>query len=137
MSWYFLFFQFEGIAEQWLSADDFANMREWAQHPDMDQVAIDLAASGAFTAALNWYRANVHPRTLDRAGVGLPAGESTDDGRVELRRLRVGRSRHDRFGPVRRGPVALRTRRGPGHWMQLDAPDEVTRLLLDFLPKPG
>jgi pimeloyl-ACP methyl ester carboxylesterase len=23
---------------------------------------------------------------------------------------------------------------GPGHWMQLEAPDEVNRLLLDFLP---
>ena len=58
MAWYQLFFQFEGIAEQWLSADDFANMRAWAQHPDMDQVAIDLARPGALTAALNWYRAN-------------------------------------------------------------------------------
>ena len=26
---------------------------------------------------------------------------------------------------------------GPGHWMQLEAPDEVTRLLLDFLPTGG
>src|SRR3954451_3376035 len=62
-SWYFLFFQFERIAEQWLSGDDWANMRAWAQHPDIDQVAIDLARPGALTAALNWYRANVHPRT--------------------------------------------------------------------------
>jgi pimeloyl-ACP methyl ester carboxylesterase len=23
---------------------------------------------------------------------------------------------------------------GPGHWMQLEAPEEVNRLLLDFLP---
>ncbi len=25
---------------------------------------------------------------------------------------------------------------GPGHWMQLEAPDQVSALLLDFLPKP-
>ena len=25
---------------------------------------------------------------------------------------------------------------GAGHWMQLEAPDQVTALLLDFLPKP-
>ena len=62
-SWYMLFFQFEGIAEQWLSADDFANMRAWSSHPDMDRVVSDLARPGALTAALNWYRANVHPRT--------------------------------------------------------------------------
>jgi pimeloyl-ACP methyl ester carboxylesterase len=24
---------------------------------------------------------------------------------------------------------------GPGHWMQLDAPDQVNELLLDFLPR--
>ena len=24
---------------------------------------------------------------------------------------------------------------GPGHWMQLEAPDEVNALLLDFLPR--
>ena len=24
---------------------------------------------------------------------------------------------------------------GPDHWMQLEAPDEVNRLLLDFLPR--
>jgi pimeloyl-ACP methyl ester carboxylesterase len=29
MSWYMLLFQFEGVAEQWLSADDFANTRKW------------------------------------------------------------------------------------------------------------
>ena len=33
-SWYMLLFQFEGVAEQWLSADDFANFREWSGHPD-------------------------------------------------------------------------------------------------------
>ena len=32
-SWYMLLFQFEDIAEQWLSADDFANMRAWSKHP--------------------------------------------------------------------------------------------------------
>ena len=25
---------------------------------------------------------------------------------------------------------------GPGHWMQLEAPDQVNALLLDFLPAP-
>jgi pimeloyl-ACP methyl ester carboxylesterase len=26
---------------------------------------------------------------------------------------------------------------GAGHWIPLEAPDELTRLLLDFLPTPG
>ena len=35
-SWYMLLFQFEGIAEQWLSNDDWANLRDWGGHPDID-----------------------------------------------------------------------------------------------------
>ena len=36
-SWYMLLFQFPGIAERWLSEDDWANFRNWAGHPDADQ----------------------------------------------------------------------------------------------------
>jgi hypothetical protein len=32
-SWYMLLFQFAGIAERWLSGDDFRNLREWSAHP--------------------------------------------------------------------------------------------------------
>src|SRR5690349_11248002 len=31
-SWYMLLFQFQGVAEQWLSNDDWANFREWCKH---------------------------------------------------------------------------------------------------------
>lgn len=33
------------------------------------------------------------------------------------------------------GPWRYERLDGPDHWMQLEAPDEVNRLLLDFLPK--
>ena len=32
------------------------------------------------------------------------------------------------------GPWRYERLDGPGHWMQLEAPDVVTRLLIDFLP---
>ena len=32
------------------------------------------------------------------------------------------------------GPWRYERLEGPGHWMQLDAPDQVNALLLDFLP---
>ncbi len=60
-SWYMLLFQFPGIAEQWLTDDDWANFRSWGAHPDTDQVIADLEASGSLTPGLNWYRANVPP----------------------------------------------------------------------------
>ena len=31
------------------------------------------------------------------------------------------------------GPWRYERVEGPGHWMQLEAPEEVTRLLIDFL----
>ncbi len=56
--WYILLFQFQGIAEQWLSNDGWANFRAFLQHPDADTVIEELEATGALTPALNWYRAN-------------------------------------------------------------------------------
>jgi pimeloyl-ACP methyl ester carboxylesterase len=38
-SWYMLLFQFPGVAEQWLSADGFRNLRDWSRHPDIEPVA--------------------------------------------------------------------------------------------------
>src|SRR4029077_19636656 len=43
-SWYMLLFQFEGIAEQWLSNDDWKNMREGSRHPDIDGGIADMEA---------------------------------------------------------------------------------------------
>jgi pimeloyl-ACP methyl ester carboxylesterase len=135
-SWYMLLFQFEGIAEQWLSADDFANMRAWARHPDMDQVAVDLARPAALTAALNWYRANVHPRTWIRPPFVFPqiaaptmgvwsSGDFALDesGMTGSQRYVDGSWRYERIEDA-------------GHWMQLEAPDQVSALLVDFLPAP-
>jgi len=33
------------------------------------------------------------------------------------------------------GPWRYERLDGPGHWLQLDAPDQVNSLLLDFLPR--
>lgn len=136
MSWYMLLFQFEDIAEKWLSNDDFANMRAWSSHPDMDQIAADLSRPGALTAALNWYRANLHPRMWLEPPVPYPRIKSPtmgvwssgdfaldERGMLGSQRLVDGSWRYERLD-------------GPGHWMQLEAPDQVSALLLDFLPAP-
>src|SRR5688572_8923343 len=56
-SWYMLLFQFVGVAEEWLSADDWARFREWSTHPQADAVVARMARKGALTASLNVYRA--------------------------------------------------------------------------------
>ena len=65
-SWYMLLFQFQGVAEQWLSGDGWSNFRRWSPHPDADQVVAELEATAALTPGLNYYRANVPPESGSR-----------------------------------------------------------------------
>jgi pimeloyl-ACP methyl ester carboxylesterase len=135
-SWYMLFFQFTGIAEQWLAADDFANFRAWSRHPRADDVAAELARPGALTAALNWYRANLHPQSwvdppLAFPPVTVPTMGVWSTGDVALTEISMTGSAAHVTGPWRYERID-----DAGHWMTIDAPDAVSRLLLDFLPQP-
>ncbi len=135
-SWYMLLFQFEGVAEQWLSADGYANFREWAHHPDHDEVAAALDRPGALTAALNWYRANVPANALVDPPLELPPVAAPtlgvwSSGDMALTEAQMTGSAAHVTGPWRYERID-----GAGHWIPLDRPDEVSRLLLDFLPDP-
>jgi hypothetical protein len=62
--WYQLLFQFTGVAEELLGRDDWKLLREiLAGAGDLTAALQDLARPGALTAALNWYRANLAPRS--------------------------------------------------------------------------
>ena len=75
-SWYMLLFQFEGIAEELLTREDWKLFREWTRnHTELEQWVKDLSRPGALRAGLNWYRANVHPGTLVEEGPPLPPQE--------------------------------------------------------------
>jgi pimeloyl-ACP methyl ester carboxylesterase len=132
-SWYMLLFQFEGIAEEWLSANDWANFRSWGRHPDADAVIADLDANGSLTPGLNWYRANVHPRTMIEPPpvlppVTVPTLGVWSSGDFALTEAQMTGSSEFVAADWRYHRID-----GPGHWMQVEAPDEVNRLLLDFL----
>lgn len=106
-SWYMLLFQFEGIAEEWLSANDWANFRSWAGHPDADAVIADLESSGSLTPGLNWYRANVHPRILIEPPPALPPVTVPTLGVWSSGDFRAHGGADGRFGTVRRRGLAL------------------------------
>jgi pimeloyl-ACP methyl ester carboxylesterase len=135
-SWYMLLYQFAGIAEQWLTADGWKNFREWSRYPasEVDGVIADLERDASLTPGLNWYRANVSPQALVDPPLELPAVAaptmgvwSTGDPHLLEPQMTgsaewvAGGWRYERID-------------GAGHWMQLEAPDKVTELLLDFLP---
>lgn len=135
LSWYMLLFQFEGIAEQWLSNDDWKNLREFgAGHKRIDEVIADASRPGALTAGLSWYRANVPPESLVAPPMPFPPVTAPtmgiwSDGDDYLLEAPMKSS-----GEFVSAPFRYERIDGASHWMQLDAPDEVNRLLLDFLP---
>ena len=129
-----LLFQFEGVAEQLLSRNDWKLARAWLRdNGDVDRYVSDLARPGALTAALNWYRANITPgRELEapRDFPSVPAPtlglwSTGDDYLTEEPMLRsadhvTGGWWYERID-------------GASHWLQLDVPQRINELLLEFL----
>ena len=133
-SWYVLLFQFPGIAERWLTDGNWANLRRFG-HPDADQVIAELEASGSLTPGLNWYRANVPPESWAGPPIQLPPVQAPtmgiwSTGDVALTEVQMTDSAKNMAAPWRYERLD-----GPGHWLQLEAPDRVSSLLLDFLPR--
>ena len=132
-SWYMLLFQFAGVAERWLSADNFRNFREWTRHPDGDAVAARLSEPGALTASLAIYRANMPPEVLLADPPDLPP--------VQAARLGIWSSGDPALteramagsGEYVAGAWRYERLEGAGHWMMLEAPDRVNTLLRGFL----
>lgn len=135
-SWYMLLFLFKGIAETWLSADGWANLRQLAHHPDAEAVVADLEAAGSLTPGLNWYRANLPAESYVEPPIQLPPVQaatmgiwSTGDPALTERQMTGSQA-------LVAGPWRYERLEGLGHWPMLEAPEVVNRLLLDFLPTP-
>jgi pimeloyl-ACP methyl ester carboxylesterase len=133
-SWYMFFFQFPGVAEEWLSADGYANFRTWSHHPDADAIVARWTSTGTLTAALNWYRANLPPEGFVAPPLGLPSVTSPTLGVWSSGDFALTEEQMTRSAEYVSGPWRYERIEGPGHWMQLEAPDVVNGLLLDFLP---
>ena len=132
-SWYFYFFQFEGIAEAWLRHDDWQLFREFTREDgDQERYIEDLSRPGALTAALNWYRANVRPEPPDESGaypsVTCPVLGVWSDGDHYLTEGHMTGSTAKVDGPWRYERIT-----DASHWLMLDAPRELNELLVEFL----
>ena len=133
-SWYMLLFQFEGIAEEFLTQNDWEFARRWLRNePDLDRYIEDLSRPGALTAALNWYRANAKPERFvgtppEWPRIELPVMGIWSTGDFALTERQMVESEKHLDGPWRYERVDA-----PSHWIPLHAPDKVNELLLDFL----
>ncbi len=142
MSWYMFFFQFEGVAEEVMSRNDFELFRTWwydtatvkLPAEDVERYVELFKRPGALTAAVNWYRANLPPSSyLNEQRLELPAITcpamllwGLDDAYLTWE---LGR----RAGEFCTGPFVLHALPDTGHWIQQERPDEVNALLLEFL----
>jgi pimeloyl-ACP methyl ester carboxylesterase len=146
-SWYVFFFQLPGLPEAMLRAGTFAAVRRTLRRDpvrpdaftdaDITRYVEALAQPGALTATVNYYRA------LLRRNPGAMHARLR---RIEAPVLVIWGER-DRYleaglaDPPRRWVPNARVERLPdaSHWVQLDRPERVNALLLEFLAptKPG
>jgi pimeloyl-ACP methyl ester carboxylesterase len=132
--WYQLLFQFSNVAESLLTRDDWKLFRQILRGADdLDRYLADLARPGALTAALNWYRAGAAPQLELRRmrpfpAVSVPTLGMWSSGDDYWLRIPWSRSAARVTGPWRYERIE-----GAGHWMQLDRPDRINELLLEFL----
>jgi pimeloyl-ACP methyl ester carboxylesterase len=133
-SWYMLFYQAEGIAEEWLSRDGFANLRALAKDPvDFDRNVADMSKPGRLTAALNWYRATTNAAAfaappLELPPVSCPTMGVWSGADYALTEVQMTASADHVSGPWRYERIE-----DVGHDVPVAAPDELNLLLLDFL----
>ena len=135
-SWYMLWFQFEGLAEEVVPRDDWKLLREWTRgNGDVERFIEDLSRPGALRAGLNWYRANVPPQRELAPRRAFPAIASSTMG--------LWSSGDDYLleGPMRdsgahvTGGWRYERIEGASHWLQLDEPARVNELLVSFLSR--
>jgi pimeloyl-ACP methyl ester carboxylesterase len=127
--WYQLLFQFPEAEELFLR-DGAKLFREWVGDAvDVERYVADLSRPGAMTAALNYYRANLHPRNelsyRELPPCTVPTLGIWSSGDRFLTEQQMQRSGEHCTSGFRYERVEDAT-----HWMQLDQPERVTELLL-------
>ena len=98
---------------------------QWTHHPDIDAVIDDLEANGSLTPALNWYRANVVPTSLVDPPLELPPIQAPTMGVWSSGDFALTEEQMTGSADHVAGPWRYERLEGPGHWMPLEAPDEV------------
>lgn len=133
-SWYMFMFQFEGVAETWLSRNDWEFFRSaFGRGGDVEDYVADLARPGALTAGLNWYRANLPPESWIAEPPPLPPVAAPTLGIWSSHDPALGETQMTISEQYVTGPWRYERIDGVGHWIPLQAPDELNALLVDFL----
>ncbi|HTO54897.1 MAG TPA: alpha/beta fold hydrolase [Myxococcota bacterium] len=137
-SWYMLYFQYEGIAEEALRADDWKLFRDWTRnHAELPHWIEDLSRPGALTAALSWYRANVNPARPNVLAMDYPPVKAPTLGIWSSHDAYLTEAQMTASKAFVEGPWRYERLEGASHWLQLDQPERVSSLILDWLGESG
>ncbi|MBD2859485.1 alpha/beta fold hydrolase [Spongiibacter sp. KMU-158] len=128
--WYAIFFQLPTLPEWSIKAFNWAMLRGLVKHRgSMDEMTERLGRPGRLTAGINYYRANIR-RLMGKNWPPMPVAVmgiySTGDAYLTEAQMRNSAefvSNDFRFELIA----------DTGHWMQIDAPEKVNQLLLDYL----
>lgn len=147
-SWYMMFFQLRGVAEFAVERNDWSLIKRlwksWSPGFDLpeeewDELRATFEAPGVKKAMLGYYRQNVSPgimlglKTTEAAAlttvpVRTLAITGADDGCIDTRL-------YDHVFLEEDFPNGVRVERiqGAGHFTHLEKPEEINRLILDWL----
>ncbi|MFJ2937130.1 alpha/beta fold hydrolase [Streptomyces sp. NPDC087219] len=132
--WHLSMFQHEGLAEEWLSREDFARLREMLDdHAEAEAVLEPLRAPGGLTAALQIYRSGLSIETQLGAPPELPPLSVPAMGVWSTGDRFLGERQMVDTGEHVTGPWRYERVEDAGHWFPLDQPERVNDLLLSFL----
>jgi pimeloyl-ACP methyl ester carboxylesterase len=133
-TWYMLYFLIDGLAEKRLPADDWYWFRTWmGGYPELETWIEDLSRPGALTAALNIYRANINPETWITPPRDYPKVRVPTLGVWSTRDLALTEKQMTASADYVDAEWRYEKLEGASHWIPLDAPQELNRLLLDWL----
>jgi pimeloyl-ACP methyl ester carboxylesterase len=141
LSWYVPWFQFLGVAEEQMPANDWSWYRQWIHDDrlrdddiDLDRQLTDLERPGALTAGLSWYRANLSPEifALNQVNFGMstitcPVLGVWSDGDPALGEQQMTDSEKYLGGTWRYEKIT-----GVSHWIPVHAATRTNELLVEF-----
>jgi pimeloyl-ACP methyl ester carboxylesterase len=128
--WYTVAFQFPYLAEGCMRVFDWLLLRKMSgNHSEVNHWIEDLSRKGRLSAGLNWYRANeIHMMFGEFPNIVVPVLGVWGSGDVFLSEAQMLKSARYVDAPWRYERIE-----GSGHWIPLDAPERLNKILIDFL----
>jgi pimeloyl-ACP methyl ester carboxylesterase len=135
--WYRILFDMPGVAEELIQRNDWYLMRVLLEGSgeNFETYIANFSEPGALTAGLNWYRANTPVQRLLGPAPPMPPVAAPTMGVFGTADVALTEDAMVKSASKVSGPWRYERLEGIGHFIPLDAADQLNRLLLDFLPR--